>query len=281
MRDCEWVRRIQAWLLGLATTLLKSLVMALSRPQGKTHNIRAFRFKIPWIVKVTERTHSTEAHALRFLHSTGLDLPIPRLIFYCVHRGVTYTIMTCIPGVNMKGATMRGDMTPEAVETVAQEVADVLDKLQTLRQPPADAGKVMMSASGHDLPDPVTFFEERSGPFPNIIDLWVHCGSFGDLAEMEHYVEPATFNIMTADPIRYVHPDLRTYNVIVKDGHLSGIIDWEDSGWFPSSWQVHTMRWPRFGCDGPWFRFWKGYRFSEEAEAAYAASKTFCIKSPV
>ncbi|KAJ2984436.1 hypothetical protein NUW54_g10513 [Trametes sanguinea] len=263
----------------IATSLPKSLIFLLSYPA--THNIRVFRFKIAWVVKITERTHSTEAHALRFVHSTGLNLPISRLVFSCVHRGVTYTVMTRVPGDNMKEALMHDAMTDDAVEIVAQEVADVLNKLQTLQQPPADAGKVMMSASGHDLPDPITFFEERSGPYPSITDLWVHCGSFGDLAEMKQYVEPATFEIMNADPIHYVHPDLRTYNIIVKDGHLSGIVDWQDSGWFPSSWKVHTMRWPRFGCDGVWYQFWLKYRFSEEAEAAYAASKTFLIKSPV
>ncbi|KAL7277059.1 hypothetical protein ACG7TL_008904 [Trametes sanguinea] len=170
--------------------------------------------------------------------------------------------MTRVTGTNMKETLMRGDLADDA-------------------QPPADAGKVMMSASGHDLPDPVTFFEERSGPYPSILELWAHCGSFRDLTEMEEYVEPATFDTLNADPIRLVHPDLRTYNVIVKDGHLSGIVDWQDAGWVPSSWQVHTMRWLRYGCDGPWYHFWLKYRFSEEAEAAYVASKTFLIKSPV
>ncbi|KAJ3018983.1 hypothetical protein NUW54_g203 [Trametes sanguinea] len=262
MHPSELLDQIYTGIMDIATSHPKSLIFLLSYPA--THNIRVFRFKIPWVVKITERTHSTEAHALRFMHSTGLNLPIPRLVFNCVHRGVTYTVMSRVYGDNMKEALMRDAMIDDAVEIVAQEVADVLNKLQTLQQPPADAGKVMMSAFGHDLPDPITFFEERSGPYPSIIDL---C--------------PATFEIMNADPIHYVHPDLRTYNIIVKDGHLSGIVDWQDSGWFPSSWQVHTMRWPRFGCDGVWYQFCLKYRFSEEAEAAYAASKTFLIKSPV
>ncbi|KAI4517889.1 kinase-like protein [Schizophyllum commune Loenen D] len=244
-----------------------------------THNIRAFYFNIPWIVKVTARTTSTEAHALRYLHSTGLDIPIPKLILSCAYRGTTYTVMTRLPGRNMHA--IANDMSPTAVQDIASEVATVLNKLDTLRQPPADAGKVMMSASGHDLPDPTFFFEERSGPFPSIIDLWAHCGDFNGVAEMESHVDASTRDIMAADPIRYVHPDLRMYNIIVRDGHLSGIIDWEDSGWFPSSWQVHTMRWLRVGCSGPWRQYWVEHQFSKEAEAAYVASKSFLTKSPV
>ncbi|CAL1696739.1 unnamed protein product [Somion occarium] len=272
---------IWARLLDLATSLQQLLILSLSRPLVNTHNIRAFRFGIPWIVKVTQRTVSTEAHALRYLHAMGLGLPVPQLIFCCIHRGITYTVMTLIPGTSLMDAILGGDMTPDAVESVAQEVAVVLSKLQTLRQSPTDAGKVMMSASGHHLPDPVVFFEKRSGPYRCALDLWAHCGDYFDLTEMKGDVEPATLDIMAAEPIQYVHADLRIYNIIVHDGHLSGIIDWEDSGWFPSSWQVHTLRWPRFGCYGPWLQYWLRYHFSEEAEAAYAASKTFLIKSPV
>lgn len=257
------------------------LILGLTRPLPNTHNIRTFRFNIPWIVKITQRTTSTEAHALRYLRSVGLDIPIPRLILSCVYRGTTYTVMTRVPGTNMMHAIRQGNLTPNVVKTVASEVSIALGELDTLRQSPSDAGKVMMSASGHDLPDPVVFFEDRSGPYPSVIELWAHCGDYSDLAEMTGDVDQETLDIMAADPIRYVHPDMRLYNIIVRDGHLSGIIDWEDSGWFPSSWQVHTLRWPRIGCSGPWLQYWLEYWFSEEAEAAYVASKSFLIKSPV
>ncbi|KAI0755543.1 kinase-like domain-containing protein [Fomes fomentarius] len=272
--DDIWVR-----LQDLSGFFQRLLIIGLTRPLQGTHNIRTFYFNIPWIVKVTKRTTSTEAHALRYLHSMGLDIPIPKLIFSCVYRGTTYTVMTRVPGRNMHA--IANDITPDVIQTIASEVSTVLNKLDTLRQAPSDAGKVMMSASGHNLPDPVFFFEERSGPYISLIELWVHCGEYSSIDKMQDDVDVRTLDIMAADPIRYVHPDLRCYNIIVRDGHLSGIIDWEDSGWFPSSWQVHTMRWPRVGCSGPWLQYWLRYRFSKEAEAAYAASKSFLIKSPV
>lgn len=265
----------------LAGSLQLWLLLALTR-QTAAHNIRLFRFNIPWLVKATDRTTSTEAHALRYLHSTGLDLPIPRLIFSLVHRGTTYTVMSRIDGRNMYSALKNQELSQDTIETIASEVEVVLRKLQTLRQPPADAGKVMLSASGHGLPDPVLFFEEHAGPYPSIIDLWAHCADFFDAAELKRYVDQATLDIMAAEPIRYTHPDLRPYNIFIRDGHLLAIIDWEDSGWYPSSWQVHTMRWMRPGSSGAWTQYWRDkYRFSEVAEAAYAASKTFLQKSPV
>ena len=44
-----------------------------------------------------------------------------------------------------------------------------------------------------------------------------------------------------ADAIVYVHADLRSYNILVKDGRSSRIIDWENSGWLPRHWQLHVM----------------------------------------
>ena len=173
-------------------------------------------------------------------------------------------------------------LTPETQQTILAEVAAVIEKLQTLRQPSSVAGQVMLSASGHGLPDPIYWFEEWSGPFPSILELWSHVSSYQNMEEFEGDVPVETRDVMTMDPIRYVHADLRMYNVLLHNGHISGVIDWEDSGWFPSSWQVHTMRWGRIGCSTFWLLYWRDrHRFSPEAEAAYAASKTFLIQSPV
>ncbi|EIN09492.1 kinase-like protein, partial [Punctularia strigosozonata HHB-11173 SS5] len=241
-----------------------------------------FRLGIPWLVKFRPRTTSTEASALRFLHATGLNLPIPRLVASFEHLGATYTVMTRIPGISVYEALCQGPLSLDLQQTIVKEVSSVLEKLQTLRQPHADAGQVMLSASGHDLPDPRYFFETRSGPFPSTTALWAHAGSYNDVQEYEENVDPVTRQIMEADPIRYVHADLRTYNVLIHDGHVSGIIDWEDSGWFPSCWQVYTMRWFSRGCADFWYGYWAfEHRFTAEAEAAYAASKTFLILPPV
>lgn len=266
----------------LLGSLAQRLIKLLTVPLEEFRNIRIFRFGLPLILKTTPRTTSTEADALRFLHSSGLQLPIPRLIMSFVHRGTTYTIMTRLPGVRLLDAMEQDSFTQDNLETIVSEVSDVLVKLQTLRQPAAFAGQVMISASGHNLPEPISFFEERGGPFPSVLELWRYAGSFGDMTEMRQYVEQLLLDALAADPIRYTHPDLRTYNIIVRDGHLSGIVDWEDAGWYPSAWQVHAMRYRRFGCLGEWHKYWKErHRFSEEAEAAYEASSTFLMKAPV
>ena len=190
--------------------------------------------------------------------------------------------MTRLPGITVMDAMNDNKLYPELQKTILAEISALIDKLQTLRQPPEIAGKVMLSTSGDGLPDPIYWFEEWSGPFASILELWSHVSSHRDMDEFEENVPAETRHIMAMDPIRFVHPDLRMYNILLHNGHISGIIDWQDSGWFPSSWQVHTMRWGRIGCNGFWLLYWRDYhRFTPEAEAAYAASRTFLIQSPV
>ena len=37
--------------------------------------------------------------------------------------------------------------------------------------------------------------------------------------------------------ILFAHSDLRPQNIIVKDGKVAAIIDWERSGWYPEYWE--------------------------------------------
>ncbi|ERF76356.1 hypothetical protein EPUS_09324 [Endocarpon pusillum Z07020] len=37
--------------------------------------------------------------------------------------------------------------------------------------------------------------------------------------------------------IVFTHNDLHYSNIMVHDGHISGIIDWSDSGWYPDYWE--------------------------------------------
>jgi hypothetical protein len=49
----------------------------------------------------------------------------------------------------------------------------------------------------------------------------------------------------TADTIIYMHCDLQSHHILVKDGRLSDIVDWENSGWLPLHWQLQV---PHYFC---------------------------------
>lgn len=37
--------------------------------------------------------------------------------------------------------------------------------------------------------------------------------------------------------IVFTHRDLRLHNIMVNDGSVSGVLDWEFSGWYPEYWE--------------------------------------------
>lgn len=233
----------------------------ITRSYKQFYNLRVFRFGIPLVMKMTPRTTSTEADALRFLNSKDPSLPIPRLIDSFVVEECTYTIMTRIRGELLYKVLF--DLPPTQVRAICSEVEKVLQKLKLLKQTADEAGMVMMSASGHGVPDARYFHEVHSGPFPSTLSCYAYITNHDSIdAFVQEYPE-ADRDPRMNDSVVYVHPDLRTYNVLVQDGHLSGIIDWEDSGSYPMHWQTFTLRWACPGCMGHWILFWNEYLFPE------------------
>jgi aminoglycoside phosphotransferase (APT) family kinase protein len=209
--------------------------------QTSFSNIRYFKFGVPLVLKCSIGTISTEADALRFLNSCGLDLPIPRIVDSFVVDGNTFTVMTRIDGDML--IDKLDTMSNEHLRLIVEDLFTVLRTLWTLDQPERDAGKVMRSASGHGMPSPVHFFEDREGPFDNILECYVHMlRHLVDSAEEFKELHPNASHTIMSDTIVYVHADLRSHNILVKDGRLSGIVDWENSGWLPLHWQLHVLR---------------------------------------
>jgi len=249
------------------------------------HRIRAFRFGIPLVMKTENRLFSTEADALRFLNASGIDLPIPRLLDSIAIDGKTYTIMSRIPGSLLRDKM--DQISEPDLRAIVNDVRTVLDRLWRLKQSPSDSGKVMLSASGHGLPDPVTFFDTYWGPSPSVLECYfpmsanLSIESDNEWTEVEFVAtHDDAIRAVTADRVVWVHRDLRWQNILVRDGRLSGIIDWENSGWLPCHWQLHTLRNMRVGYKKRICAAWEDVEFPPETEAAFQASKTLLCYHP-
>lgn len=243
----------------------------LSRPsphEFEGYRLRFFRLGIPLVLKTSFRLVSTEADALRFLNKAAPHLPIPKLVDTFQISGNTYTLMTKLPGKDLQ---KQEDPPQEVMDDIAKDILDIVDELWRIPQPPHLAGKVIASASGHGLPHPAAFFEYNFGPWDNMRDC---------LESMQVDLQntpPEVLNPLLEDRIVFVHTDLTMRNVLVQNGRVSGIIDWEDAGWCPSYWLPHVLRWLRPGCEGIWARHWIAHRFDPSLEEAYEASKKVLI----
>lgn len=265
--------------LSRITWVFRLLVyFSLTRPSQDFPNIRFFRFHLPFVLKISNRTFSTESDALRILWGTGHKLPIPRLIDSIIYREQTYTVMTKLPGTLLVNSIVGMSETDQA--RIFQDIKAFLVELWSISQPTDLRGQVMLSASGDGITDPVCFHENLDGPYPSTLRWYARVAGYVELDEFRANTDQGILEALSNDPVAWMHPDLRTYNILVHNGRLSGIIDCEESGWYPRHWHLFVMRFLCKGCRGPWNRRWKDQKFDDVSEAAYSAAMKIVICAP-
>lgn len=118
-------------------------------------------------------------------------------------------------------------------ERVAKQTAECLLQLRKLHSPQMQSvdGQPIYSAflfpNGYGLPH---------GPLSSDDELWREMAK-----SLETVPEKARQRLRermpSASPYTYTHGDLTSVNIIVKEGNLVGILDWEASGYFPVWWE--------------------------------------------
>lgn len=71
----------------------------------------------------------------------------------------------------------------------------------------------------------------------------------------------------------FTHGDLYRHNILVHDGRLSGIIDWECAGWLPEYWDYTTMTVRAYSITTDWntaIYTAPGFKYAQELDADYA-----------
>ncbi|KAF5318864.1 hypothetical protein D9619_010706 [Psilocybe cf. subviscida] len=254
------------------------LYFALSRPVSSSlSHVRYFQYGIPWIMKRSQFAKSSETVALRFLHATGLNLPIPRVIDSVTVDGEVWTIMTRLQGDTMLNLARKKAITDKEVQGVVKEVHEVIRKLWTLTPPISlEEQTIMHHPSGEGLPWAKFDLDFTIGPC-SLVDLYAAYTTA--LATHQRWtardiinLEPDRMRKILSDKVVYVHCDLRPLNIMVHNGRFTGIIDWENSGWHVRHWQVLVVR-RSMGLTNPvkLSRWWRDVKFEPDVEEAYQA----------
>ncbi|KAF2718546.1 kinase-like protein [Polychaeton citri CBS 116435] len=176
-------------------------------------------------VILKERSHkfsSYEARNIRYIqqHTT---IPVPEIIHEWVEGDRYYLIMKRIPGVTLEKAWPT--MSDTDKECVAKQTAACLAQLRKLTSDRIE------TLEGEPVQEAFLFDDQ----------LWETLAK-----ELENVPEDLRRrlrrNMPSSQPYTYTHSDLTTCNIMVKDGQLTGIIDWEGSAFFPSWWQSTSLR---------------------------------------
>jgi hypothetical protein len=142
-------------------------------------------------------------------------------------------------------------MSKESIEGVVAQLRRNFQELRSLAPP---AGTGVESCVGGSLYDSrIPRGNPRFGPFKVIqnFHFWLRRDlKLEDLKDREKEQDWHDLQLMINQQDRprplleFTHGDLNPSNILVREGKVVGIIDWEFSGWYPHYWEY--LVWQRY-----------------------------------
>ena len=254
-----------------------------SRWTGERNPVEEGIYWLPFnlVVKYGPHVRADEALAMSFAHSIGL--PAPRAISYGEHfplipdevKSETIwgsVLMTRLPGEQL--SKVLRSLSSSEVENIRKELDS---HLSIMRKQISPWGSRVCSMSGGAVFGPriplgAIFPCDNETGFTNAFLFFCEHYRQTRPHRADDVIRQATAMLAIPHTIVFTHADLLAHNILVRDGHITGIIDWEFAGWFPEYWEYTQMlrvssmefAWPRLVGSLP------GYRYQRELKAGQA-----------
>ena len=173
---------------------------------------------------------NTEAENLRFIRK-NTTIPVPVVVDDWIEQGRHFLIAERIPGtpLNELWSTLsecdKDSYAKQTVEYLSQLRVLCSTKIQNIHEEPVYSA--FLFRDGYGIPH---------GPLSSDEQLW------DEMAKSLQNVPLDVRNRLrqrmpAAQPYTFTHGDLTAKNIIVQDGRVTGIVDWESSGYFPAWWE--------------------------------------------
>ncbi|KAI1176474.1 kinase-like domain-containing protein [Nemania sp. FL0916] len=198
------------------------------------------------IVKAGWRVHLTEGATMKYI-AENTSIPVPEVHCSFVHNNIAYIVMERIQGEELPKAIR--NMSQEALESVLAQLRGMVQELRSLTPPPGTGVESCVGGSLHDCRLPRG--NPRFGPFKTIQEFhkWLrHDFEMDDAKdrEIDQDWHDVAKMIRQQDgpwpPPKFAHGDLNPFNILIRDGKVAAIIDWEFAGWYPHYWE-YTSAW--------------------------------------
>lgn len=159
-------------------------------------------------------------------------------------------VMSRIPGHKLAEGWL--ERSPESRKIILMQLRVMIEEMRALTPAP-DTG--VESVTGGQLWDCRMAKSDTFGPFRTVQD-------FHRYLHQDHPVIPENhpdINLLLSLhekswPLRFTHGDLSSLNIMVEGDRVTGIVDWETAGWYPSYWEYTTA------CNvNPRNMFWRDF----------------------
>lgn len=179
-----------------------------------------------------------EVQAMEYIRQ-HTSIPVPKVFKIYKQKGVDSEgiIMQYVGGETLEAAWPK--MTKATKQAVVKEVAGYVEQMRQLVPPKAGMVGSISLGAGYDH----RFGEYRFGPFDKMEDFHVYARRDDPLDAWNHEKNVVQVHSKSdAYAAKFTHGDLVPSNIIVKNGRIAAIIDWETAGWFPEYWEYTKLR---------------------------------------
>lgn len=211
------------------------------------------------VVKYGRNIDLDEANSISFVQQ-NTSLPVPKILGKYTYQSKNYIFMTRMKGTPLSECLY--SLSPTDYHTITEDMKTYLNELRALRIQDFEQREYIGSVGYREVKDKMLRggLTER-GPFAteselhsNICQRLVESMSLGN-PKLNNYIQVVRrmYAENSHHSIVFTHADLAPSNILVHEGHVVGIVDWQDAGWYPEYWEYVTAM---FGCAGAWDSEW-------------------------
>ncbi|EGD91904.1 hypothetical protein H112_00508 [Trichophyton rubrum D6] len=177
-----------------------------------------------------DKWKTSEVANLKFIQEKT-TIPVPTIVKDWVQSDNRhFLLIERMPGETLD--TLYQKLSTAELEAIADQVAELIQQLRPLQSP--QIGGI----GGTPLHNGWIFVNnmEPAGPFSSDEELW-DCMKNGLAKVPAKALENLQKRMPACKPYTWTHDDLSSSNIVVKDGKVTGILDWEFCGYYPVWWQ--------------------------------------------
>jgi len=201
------------------------------------HSAKIVKVRQNLVVKYGKWIRIEEAEAINFV-SENTSVPVPKIFNSYKIGDIAYIIMEYIKGKTLE--ELWEDLSNEERLTILSELKGYINQIRNIK------GTYIGSVNKKPCID-IRRHSKEGGPF----DTEAEFNEF-IISRFHPRINKSLINIIrqtlrTDHKILFTHGDISPRNILIENGHIICILDWECAGFYPEYWEyiksLHALNW--------------------------------------